>query len=56
MTATLKLATLALLAGWSHFPPAKTLNVVATTPDLAAVAREIGGDAVSVMALAKPPY
>jgi zinc/manganese transport system substrate-binding protein len=32
----------------------KTLNVVATTPDLAAIAREIGGDAVTVTALAKP--
>ena len=33
--------------------PAK-LNVVATTPDLAALAREIGGDAVDVKSLAKP--
>src|SRR6476469_3973125 len=30
------------------------LKVVATTPDLASVAREIGGDKVSVVALAKP--
>jgi len=30
------------------------LNVVATTPDLASIAREIGGDAVDVKALAKP--
>lgn len=30
------------------------LRVVATTPDLAAVAREIGGDKVNVVALAKP--
>jgi zinc/manganese transport system substrate-binding protein len=35
-------------------PPAKKLNVVATTPDLAALAREIGGDVVDVKALAKP--
>jgi zinc/manganese transport system substrate-binding protein len=35
-------------------PPPKKLNVVATTPDLAAVAREIGGDGVDVKALAKP--
>src|SRR5262245_2910813 len=35
-------------------PPVKTLSVVATTPDLAAVAREIGGDLVTVTALAKP--
>jgi zinc/manganese transport system substrate-binding protein len=30
------------------------LRVVATTPDLASIAREIGGDAVDVSALAKP--
>jgi len=30
------------------------IHVVATTPDLAALAREIGGDAVDVIALAKP--
>ena len=30
------------------------LNVVATTPDLAAVARAVGGDAVDVTALARP--
>jgi zinc/manganese transport system substrate-binding protein len=35
-------------------PPAKLLNVVATTPDLAALARAIGGAAVDVKALAKP--
>src|SRR3954468_2189468 len=37
-----------------HAPaPASKLNVVATTPDLAAVAREIGGDRVDVKSLAK---
>jgi zinc/manganese transport system substrate-binding protein len=35
-------------------PPAAKLIVVATTPDFAAIAREIGGDAVDVRALAKP--
>ncbi len=35
-------------------PPARQLNVVATTPDLAALARAIGGSAVDVKALAKP--
>src|ERR1041384_8383668 len=30
------------------------IKVVATTPDFAAVAREIGGEAVDVVALAKP--
>ena len=33
---------------------AQKLNVVATTPDLAALAREIGGSAVDVKTLAKP--
>lgn len=54
MTATMKLASLLVLTGFGIPPAAKTLNVVATTPDLAALAREIGGDAVSVTALAKP--
>src|SRR3954469_2433701 len=35
-------------------PPAKKINVVTTTPDLGALAREIGGDAVEVKPLAKP--
>ena len=38
----------------TRIPPGKTLTVVATTPDLAAVAREVGGDLVTVTALAKP--
>ncbi|HTL05000.1 MAG TPA: metal ABC transporter substrate-binding protein [Gemmatimonadales bacterium] len=40
------------LSGFAAAP--KPLNVVATTPDLAALAREIGGPAVTVTALAKP--
>jgi zinc/manganese transport system substrate-binding protein len=50
-----KLATVALLASWgaaATFPA--RINVVATTPDLAALAKAIGGDAVDVKALAKP--
>ena len=35
-------------------PASAQLRIVATTPDLASVAREIGGDRVSVVALAKP--
>ena len=35
-------------------PAVAQLRVVATTPDLAALAREIGGDRVNVVALAKP--
>src|SRR3954471_515682 len=35
--------------------PASKLNVVTTTPDLGALAREIGGDRVDVKTLAKPP-
>ena len=45
----------ALIALYAVEPPlAAKLNVVATTPDLAALAREIGGDLVDVKALAKP--
>lgn len=50
-----KLATVGLIAlsatAASFAPP---LKVVATTPDLASIAREIGGKAVDVTALAKP--
>jgi len=50
----LRMAAAALLAvsGIDASAP-KKLNVVATTPDLAALAREIGGDAVQVTSLAK---
>jgi zinc/manganese transport system substrate-binding protein len=50
----LTLTTAALIASAGAGPPAGKLNVVATTPDLAALATEIGGDAVDVKALAKP--
>ena len=51
----LKFAVLALATPFTvATPAARRLNVVATTPDLAAIAREIGGDAVEVKALAKP--
>ena len=51
----IKLAAAALLA-WpaADAVTAAKLRVVATTPDLAALAREIGGTAVDVTALAKP--
>ncbi len=45
-------AALVLPLGAPH--AIKKLNVVATTPDLGALAREIGGDAVDVKTLAKP--
>jgi zinc/manganese transport system substrate-binding protein len=50
-----KVATVALfaLSGAAASFAAK-LRVVATTPDLAAIAREIGGNAVEVTALGKP--
>ncbi len=48
-----KLALAPLLLGVTA-PAAKKLTVVATTPDLAALAREIGGDLVDVKVLAKP--
>jgi zinc/manganese transport system substrate-binding protein len=49
------IAALALIAiAASGSPAAAQIRVVATTPDLASVAKEIGGDKVSVVALAKP--
>jgi len=36
------------------FPAAAKLNVVATTPDFAAIAAAVGGDEVSITVLAKP--
>jgi len=51
----LKSATLALVAiATMGSAAAAQIRVVATTPDLASVAKEIGGDKVSVVALAKP--
>ncbi|HEY4955772.1 MAG TPA: metal ABC transporter substrate-binding protein [Gemmatimonadaceae bacterium] len=48
-------ATLALVAlAATGSSAAAQLRVVATTPDLASIAREVGGDKVSVVALAKP--
>src|SRR6266545_8176416 len=47
-------AALTVLTSLGAGPPAKRLNVVATTPDLAVLAKAIGGDAVEVKALAKP--
>ncbi|MDB4905739.1 MAG: Periplasmic solute binding protein [Gemmatimonadetes bacterium] len=50
-----RIAAAALLAPMiAAVPSAKKLNVVATTPDLASIARAIGGDAVDVKSLAKP--
>jgi zinc/manganese transport system substrate-binding protein len=49
----LALAALAGLSGTAATASAQ-VKVVATTPDLAALAREIGGSAVTVTALAKP--
>ena len=51
----LKLASVALIAATGVGASfAGKLRVVATTPDLAALAREIGGAGVEVVALAKP--
>jgi zinc/manganese transport system substrate-binding protein len=51
----LKAAALGVIAlAASTSPASAQLRVVATTPDLASVAREIGGDKVNVVALAKP--
>jgi zinc/manganese transport system substrate-binding protein len=51
----LQVAALAFIAvGAIGSSASAQIRVVATTPDLASVAREIGGDRVSVVALAKP--
>jgi ABC-type Zn uptake system ZnuABC Zn-binding protein ZnuA len=51
---TQKAVWAALLALVVAAPLGAQLRVVTTTPDLAALAKEIGGDAVEVTALAKP--
>jgi zinc/manganese transport system substrate-binding protein len=48
-----KLLTIALMVVVPLAAHAK-LNIVTTTPDLAAIAREIGGDGVEVQSLARP--
>jgi zinc/manganese transport system substrate-binding protein len=55
MKSLLLLPFVAAVAGapGAHVPAGK-LNVVTTTPDLGALAREIGGDRVDVKSLAKP--
>jgi zinc/manganese transport system substrate-binding protein len=54
-TTLLKAATVTFLAiAGAGSSASAQLRVVATTPDLASVAREIGGDRVNVVALAKP--
>ena len=51
---SLPIILLSILVGASNGDAADTLEVVATTPDLAAVARAVGGDRVDVTALARP--
>src|SRR5437879_7905300 len=53
MKHSLLILSLVALLGGAPSVRAK-LNVVATTPDLAAIAREVGGDRVDVTTLAKP--
>jgi ABC-type Zn uptake system ZnuABC Zn-binding protein ZnuA len=48
-------ATVVLLGGAAAADEPKTLNVLATTTDLAAIAREVGGDAVTVNCLTRGP-
>src|SRR5262245_23163777 len=52
-TSFLQLSALALLVSTAAAPP-KKISVVATTPELAALATAIGGEAGDVKALAKP--
>jgi len=53
MKRTLRLLGVSLLVTWASQVHAK-LNVVATTADLGALAREIGGDQIELTVLAKP--
>src|SRR5215831_9606453 len=50
----MKLTVSALLLGASISSLSAKLNVVATTPDFAAIAAAVGGDEVSITTLAKP--
>src|SRR5437867_3242478 len=50
MTSTLAAIALSLL--WA-FPSLARLNVVASTPDLGSIAREVGGERVEITSLAK---
>src|SRR5215472_11614494 len=54
MKLKLKLFVILGLLATAAQPARARLNVVATTPDLAAIAREIGGDRIEVTTLAKP--
>lgn len=50
----LSVAATALAVPRPYNPPAAKLSVVVTTPDLGAIAKEIGGELIEVKALAKP--
>jgi zinc/manganese transport system substrate-binding protein len=49
-----KLLICLFLSALFHHPAFAKLNVVATTPDLGSIAREIGGDHIDLSTLAKP--
>jgi zinc/manganese transport system substrate-binding protein len=53
-TIPIRLAVVSLLSIASAFTAQAKINVVATLPDFASLAREIGGDNVDVTVLAKP--
>src|SRR5206468_108067 len=53
-TIVMKNFLLLLLLGFGLPAAQAKLNVVATTPDLAAIAKEIGGDKIELTTLAKP--
>jgi len=54
-SSTLAFAAAALLGGAAAADEPRTLNVLTTTTDLAAIAREVGGDAVTVNCLTRGP-
>src|SRR5580765_1713704 len=52
--ASLRLAAVLLCAGGFVSTAQAKLNVVITTPDLAAIAKEVGGDKIEITTLARP--
>lgn len=50
----LSISALALVASLGAAPASAAINIVAATPDLADIAKQVGGDRVSVYSIAKP--
>jgi ABC-type Zn uptake system ZnuABC Zn-binding protein ZnuA len=50
----LSVAVVALGGSWCAAPASAAISIVAATPDLADIAKQVGGDRVSVYSIAKP--